>query len=142
MRHFLLFLLLLSTTVIAQNKYSYKDVLDFKTGILNSSERIGKTVPIRINEYQTLLAVGVQSNLVTYKYEVDGWNDNSMMSDNDIKQSKILAIKNMMRSQQYPDMFLECLRRTKLEFQIMYFAKSRKYIGGFRLGYKDFLNNK
>jgi hypothetical protein len=142
MRHFLLFLLLLSNTVIAQNKYSYKDVLDFKTGILISSERIGKTVPIRINEYQTLLAVGVQSNLVTYKYEVDGWNDNSMMSDNDIKQSKILAIKNMMRSQQYPDMFLECLRRTKLEFQIMYFAKSRIYIGGFRLGYKDFLNNK
>ena len=136
-----LLILLLSIIPIilsAQNKYSYKDVIDFRDGMLDTARKMTKSVPIQVNEYQTLIAIGVTESLVTYKYEIAGWDGNKMMSKDELEQTKKLTSLNMARSQQYPDMFLECLRRTKLEFQFMFFSEDRKYIGGFRLSYNDF----
>ena len=138
-RLILVALFVIPTLLVAQNKYSMKDVNDFKYGLILSSKNMNKSVPIQINEYQTLIAVGTQENLITYKYQIDDWSSTRKMTKEEVEQSKSLAVNNMWRSQLYPDMFLECLRRTKLEFQILYFTDSRFFIGGFRISYDDFM---
>lgn len=138
---FCLFVILSVTCVQAQNKYSYKDVMEFKRGLLYSAREMAKSVPIQINEVETLYAIGVMNNLVVYKSEIAGWDGNILMTKAETEQVKSGMILNMRRMwQQDMDMFKECLRRTKLEFQFMFFSEDRKYIGGFKLGYKDFLN--
>ena len=127
------------TLIVAQNKYSMRDVNDFKYGLILSSKNMNKSVPIQINEYQTLIAVGTQDNLITYKYQIDSWRSTRKMTKEEVEQSKSLAVNNMWRSQLYPDMFLECLRRTKLQFQILYYTDSRLFIGGFRVTHDDFM---
>ena len=140
MRKLLLFLFVcFSLCGLAQNKYQYKDVLDFKKGMLDTAREMTKSVPIQVNEYQTLIAIGVTENLVTFKYEIGGWDGNVMMSKDEIEGTKSLTALNMLRSQQYLEMFLECLRRTKFAYQLMFFSEDRKYIGGFRLAYSDFI---
>lgn len=136
----ILFGVLFPIMLFSQNKYTYKDVLDFKRGMLDTARKMTKSVPIQVNEYQTLIAIGVTETLVTYKYEIKGWDGNKMMSKEELEQTKMLTTLNMMRSQQYPDMFLECLRRTKFGFQFMFFSEDKKYIGGFRMLYNDFKN--
>lgn len=141
-RFFSLFLLAMAIAccVNAQNKYSYNNVIAFKRGLLDSAREMAKSVPIQINEVETLYAIGVMEHLVVYKSEIAGWDGNVMMTKDETEQVKSLMILNMRRKwQQNMDMFNECLRRTKLELQFMYFSHDRKYIGGFKLGYKDFL---
>ena len=132
-------IMLAITYVNAQNKYTYQEVLDFKNGMLDSARKMTKSVPMQVNEIQTLYAVAVMDNLITYKYEIARWDGNVTMTKEETNQMKSLTALNMLRSQEYQDMFLECLKRTKLEFQFMFFSEDRKYIGGFRLGYNDFL---
>lgn len=136
----LLFGVLFPLILFAQNKYTYKDVLDFKNGMLDTARKMTKSVPIQVNEFQTLIAIGVTETLVTYKYEISGWDGTKMMSKEELEQTKSLTTINMMRSQQYPEMFLECLRRTQFGFQFIFFSEDRKYIGGFRLLYNNFRN--
>lgn len=138
-RVFLLILIVASTVCgYAQYKYSYKDVTDFKRGMLDTARKMTKSVPIQTNEFQTLIAIGVTDNLITYKYKIAGWDGNIMMTKKEIEQTKSLTATNMIRSQQYPDMFRECLKRTKLEMQFMFFSEDGRYIGGFRLSHMDF----
>ncbi len=136
---FLLFMIVAIDSVYAQNKYAYKDVQVFKQGMLASAREMTKSVPIQINEIQTLKAIGVTENLITYSYEISEWDGRFMMTEDDIKQTKSLTALNILRSQQYLDLFLECLRRTKFEYQFIFFSEDKKYIGGFRLTYKDFI---
>lgn len=111
----------------------------FKRGILDSAREMAKSVPIQINEVETLYAIGVTENLVVYKSEIAGWDGNIMMTKDETEQVKSGMIINMRRMwQQHMDIVNECLRRTNLEFQFMFFSEDRKYIGGFKLGYKDF----
>lgn len=134
-----LFVLLSMTGVQAQNNYSYKDVMEFKRGLLDSAREMTKSVPIQINEVETLFSIGVMDNLVIYKSEIAGWDGNIMMTIDETEQVKSGMILNLKRMwKQHIDMFNECLRRTKLEFQFMFFSEDRKYIGGFKLGYNDF----
>ena len=125
-------------SIFEDNEYSFDEVREFRDGLLATSRKMTNQVPIQINESQTLIAIGVTDNLITYKYEIVGWDGNIKMSTDDVEQTKSLAILNMIRSQQYPNLFLECLRRMDLEFQLMFFSEDRKYIGGFRLSYNDF----
>ena len=76
---FCLFVILSVTCVQAQNKYSYKDVMEFKRGLLYSAREMAKSVPIQINEVETLYAIGVMNNLVVYKSEIAGWDGNILM---------------------------------------------------------------
>jgi len=74
----------------AQNKYQYKDVLDFKRGMLDTARKMTKSVPIQVNEFQTLIAVGVTEDLVTFKYLIEGWDGSVMMSKDEIEETKSL----------------------------------------------------
>ena len=138
----LLMLLIIPHFLVAQNKYSMKDVNDFKHGLILSAKRMSQSVPIQTSDNQTLIAVGVTDKLITYKYRIDNWTDNKKMSEFELLQSKFVGGYNIMSSQQYLDMFLECLRRTGLHFQILFFSVNKVYIGGFTLTYKDFIEIK
>lgn len=138
----LLILLIIPHFLVAQNKYSMKEVNDFKLGLILSAKRMSQSVPIQTSDNQTLIAVGVTDKLITYKYRIDNWSDNQKMSELELLQSKFVGGYNIMSSQQYLDMFLECLRRTGLHFQILFFSVNKVYIGGFTLTYKDFIEIK
>ena len=79
-RLILVALFVIPTLIVAQNKYSMRDVNDFKYGLILSSKNMNKSVPIQINDYQTLIAVGTQDNLITYKYQIDSWSSTRKMT--------------------------------------------------------------
>lgn len=122
----------------AQNKYNNQDVLDFKKGMLDAARKMTKSVPVQVSDFQTLTAVGVMENLVTFKYELKDWDGEIMLDDVFINETKSLTAINMLRSQQYLDLFMECLKSTKFEYQFLFFSEDKKYVGGFRLGYADY----
>lgn len=136
----ILFLSIIPCIVLAQNKYSLKDVQDFKKGLLLSAQKLNKSVPVRTSENQTLIAVGVTDDVITYKYRIDNWRTNTKLTEEDILQSQFIGGYNIINSQQYLDMFLECLRRTGLHFQILFYSIHKTYIGGYTLTYKDFID--
>lgn len=143
MKKILLLLLLITPHIlVAQNKYSIKDVNDFKRGLILSAKNMSQSVPIQTSDNQTLIAVGVTDNLITYKYRIDNWTNNKKLSEYELLQLKFVGGYNIISSQQYLDMFLECLRRTGLHFQILFFSVNKVYIGGFTLTYKDFIEIK
>ena len=140
MKKILLLLAIIPCVVLAQNKYSLKDVQDFKKGLLLSAQKMNKSVPVKTSENQTLIAVGVTDDVITYKYRIDNWRNNRKMSQEDILQSQFIGGYNIIRSQQYLDMFLECLKRTGLHFKIMFFSANKVFIGGYTLKYDDFID--
>ena len=131
-----------SVLVTAQNKYTDKDLASFKQGMLDGAREMSKSVPIQTSENLTLTAIGVTNELITYKYKVAGWDSRFMLPKDEIAQSKSQMSINIFRCQKFPQAFLECLKTTKLEYQIMFFANDGNYIGGFRLSYVDFVNMK
>ena len=127
-----------SATISNPNSYSDKDVADFKNGLLQSSRKMAASVPVQVNDYQTLIAVGVLQNKVVYKYKIKGWNGSIKMTKEETEQQKQLEIENTKRLE-YADMYVECMKRTGFSTQTMFFTDKHVYIGGYTIDYKDFV---
>lgn len=122
---------------IASGKITEEDVIEFKQGMLDAARKMNSSLPIKVNEYQTLCFVGVLNDLIVYKYEIEGWPTGELVSNDDIASMKNTAVRNFLNSQQFPDLFLRCLK-TGVRIQTMFFDEDRTYIGGYTISYEDY----
>lgn len=129
----------------AQSYYSDAQVYAFKQGMLDQTRKTIKSLPIKTSSNLTLIAIGVTEDLITYKYVVEGLSNNSNVTADNWDYMKLVLMNNLVQSQKSPELFIECLYRTGLGFQFLFFSEERLYIGGFRVSYSDYeellLNN-
>ena len=126
---------------ITAGKITEEDVMEFKQGMLDAARKMNSFLPTKVGEYQTLYFVGVLNDLIVYKYEIEGWPTGELVSNGDIASMKKTAVRNFLNSQQFPDLFLRCLR-TGVRIQTMFFDEDRTYIGGYTISYEDYKDSK
>lgn len=122
----------------AQSYYSDAQVNAFKQGMLDQARKTIESLPIKTSSNLMLIAIGVTNDLITHKYLVEGWSSDSSVSADNWDYMKLVLMNNLVQSQQSPELFIECLYRTGLGFQFLFFSEERLYIGGFRVSYSDY----